>query len=97
MLRLVLALVGGHGGPVLECMPVPVQAMLGLLKTRGAACPSLALTRGAALTGDSLLTHLMAVWWEYNGCTPFMAHHLTAKLVRRMVKDLERAEEVFED
>jgi hypothetical protein len=79
MLRLVLSLLSGHGEAVLVCMPVPVQAMVGLLKTRG-----------STPTGDSLLTTLMSVWWEYNNQTPFMAHHLTAKLVRRMVKDLGR-------
>jgi hypothetical protein len=82
-LRLVQALLDGHGRFVSAYLPVPVQCMLTLLKPR------------APLTVQNLLTHLVSAWWSYNGCTPFMAHHLTAKLVRRMVKDTEKEEGVY--
>lgn len=73
-LRLVSALLAGHGGPSLACLPVPVQKMVTLIRP-----PS-------PFTVDNLQNTLVAAWWEYNGCTPFLSHHLTAKLVRRMVK-----------
>lgn len=77
-LRLVQALLGGHGGGLLHSLPVQVQCMVQRIKPQ------------VGLTVENLLHHLMAAWWDYNGRTPFISHHLTAKLVRRMVKDLGR-------
>ena len=79
-LMVAVAIVAGPGRASLACLPVPVQAMLRLIRP---PCP---------FTVDNLQNTLVAAWWEYNGCTPFLAHNLTAKLVRRMVKDAKRAE-----
>ncbi len=36
---------------------------------------------------ETIFSKLIKIWWEYNGCTTFFAHNLTAKLVRKVVKD----------
>ena len=54
-------------------LPLPAQAILGAL-------PEAVLEEGQL--GDALVR----AWWDYNGRTAFFAHHVTAKLVRRMVK-----------
>ena len=56
---------------LLGLMPVPVQTMIGMLPER--------------LEG-SMLNAIVKVWWDYNGKTSFLTHHLTAKLVRKMLK-----------
>ena len=56
---------------LLSIMPVPVQTMIGMLPEQ---------------VEGSVLTAIVRVWWDYNGRTVFFSHHLTAKLVRRMVK-----------
>jgi hypothetical protein len=38
------------------------------------------------LSDGSVLNAMVAVWWEFNGRTAFFSHHLTAKLVRRVLK-----------
>jgi hypothetical protein len=38
---------------------------------------------------------MVSAWWQYNGRTPFFSHHLTAKLVRRVLK-IESAREQAE-
>ena len=55
-------------------LPVPVQTMIGMLPSP--PCDP----------GESVLRAIVRVWWEYNGRTVFFAHHLTAKLVRKMIK-----------
>jgi hypothetical protein len=56
---------------LLGLMPVPVQTMIAMLPER--------------LEG-SILNAIVKVWWDYNGKTSFLTHHLTAKLVRKMLK-----------
>ena len=56
---------------LLGLMPVPVQTMISMLPDQ---------------VEGSVLTALVRVWWDYNGNTVFFSHHLTAKLVRKMVK-----------
>ncbi len=57
---------------LLGLMPVQVQTMIGMLPPQ--------------LT-ENVLNSIVRVWWDYNGQTPFFAHHLTAKLVRKMIKN----------
>ena len=57
-----------------DLLPVPVQTMIGMLPSP--PCDP----------GESVLRAIVRVWWEYNGRTVFFAHHLTAKLVRKMIK-----------
>ena len=75
VLRLVMSL-RTHGTDwvpklLLGLMPVPVQTMISMLPDQ---------------VEGSVLTALVRVWWDYNGNTVFFSHHLTAKLVRKMVK-----------
>ncbi len=91
-LRLVMSLKNSVDGStdwvpklLLGLMPVQVQTMIGMLPSQ----PT-----------DGVLNAIVRVWWEYNGRTAFFAHHLTAKLVRKMIKgcssssiDITRAEE----
>jgi hypothetical protein len=53
-------------------MPLPVQTMIGMLPP--------------CMEGEGVMRAIVRVWWEYNGRTVFFASHLTAKLVRKMVK-----------
>ena len=62
-------------------LPVPVQAMV----------LSLDMTTLSPLPEANVLHCMVRAWWEYNGRTVFFAHHLTAKLVRRIIKK-EKAE-----
>ena len=78
VLRLVMSLknVGGNFTDwvpklLLGLMPVQVQTMIGMLPSQ----PT-----------ESVLNSIIRVWWDYNGRTVYFAHHLTAKLVRRMIK-----------
>jgi hypothetical protein len=61
-------------------LPVPVQAMV----------LSLDMASLSPLPEANVLHSMVRAWWEYNGRTVFFAHHLTAKLVRRVIK-MERA------
>ena len=74
VLRLVTSLRNPGGNPVpellLSLMPVPVQTMIMMLPERP----------------EGVLNAIVGAWWDYNGRTVFFAHHLTAKLVRKMVK-----------
>ena len=63
-------------GLILGLMPIQVQAMIGMI--------SMESTEG-------ILNSIVRVWWEFNGRTTFLSHHLTAKLVRRMAKCDDRA------
>jgi hypothetical protein len=60
---------------ILGLMPVQVQTMIGMLPL---------------LPTESMLNAIVRVWWEFNGRTVFFSHHLTAKLVRKMVKTCDR-------
>lgn len=79
-LRLVKALLadldarktGAPTSGVLELMPVQVQIMVSSLPKD--------------ICGDTLLPQLVKAWWEFNGRSLFFSHHLTAKLVRKMIK-----------
>jgi hypothetical protein len=79
-LRLVKALLaeldsrgaGDRVGSVLAMMPVQVQVMVSSLPRD--------------ICGDTLLPQLVKAWWEFNGRSVFFSHHLTAKLVRKMIK-----------
>jgi hypothetical protein len=59
---------------LLGLMPLQVQTMIGMLPSPPCAGE------------ESILRAIVRVWWDYNGRTVFFASHLTAKLVRRMVK-----------
>ena len=59
---------------LLGLMPVPVQTMIAMLPER--------------LEG-SMLNAIVKVWWDYNGKASFLTHHLTAKLVRKMLKQTQ--------
>ena len=62
--------------PLLSVMPVQVQVMVSMIG------------QGAKhLNTGNLVFELVRVWWEYNGRTVFFSHNLTAKLVRKMIKD----------
>ena len=80
VLRLVQAVRRDDGDWVprllLSLLPVPVQAMVLTLNVAS-------LT---PLSDGSVLNAMVAVWWEFNGRTAFFSHHLTAKLVRRVLK-----------
>jgi hypothetical protein len=83
--RMVLALLrAGPGGPAVVLLPVQVQAMMAILRGR------LGESR-QQLTGENMLTELLATWWQFNERTVFFAHNLTAKLVRKMVKECGEA------
>jgi hypothetical protein len=56
---------------LLSLMPVPVQTMICMLPER---------------LEEGVMTAIVRVWWDYNGRTVFLSHHLTAKLVRKMLK-----------
>jgi hypothetical protein len=62
--------------PLLALMPLPVQVMVGMIGDKS-----------RQLTTLTLIDELVRVWWDYNGRTVFFAHNLTAKLVRRMIKE----------
>lgn len=79
VLRLVMSLknVGGNFTDwvpklLLGLMPVQVQTMIGMLPSQ----PT-----------ENVLNSIVRVWWDYNGRTVYFAHHLTAKLVRKMLKN----------
>ena len=80
-LRLVHALATEEcARPLLGLMPVQVQAMVEVIAGR--------IERGQKiLTTDNLLNELVRAWWEYNGRTVFFAHNVTAKFVRKMIKE----------
>ena len=81
MLRMVRGfLAEADGSSGMGVFPVPVQAMIGMLRKR------LSVNR-VVLTGENLLSELVCTWWDYNGRTVFFAHNLTAKMVRKMVKE----------
>ena len=58
---------------LLGAMPTPVQAILFSLPE-------------SVFDGRQLATELVRAWWDYNGRTSFLSHHMTAKLVRRLIK-----------
>jgi hypothetical protein len=58
-------------------LPVPVQVMVSSLSSDK-------LT--GTLPEGTVFNAMVWAWWEYNGQTPFFSHHLTAKLVRRVIK-----------
>ena len=75
-LRLVRALRDANPAPWLFwLLPLPVRVMLEMVSPE-------------EVEGD-LLGGLVRVWWEYNGRSVFFAHNMTAKLVRKMVKNGE--------
>ncbi len=72
LVRALLVALDSGQGSALDMMPVQVQLMVSRLPRD--------------VDGDSLLHELVKAWWEYNDRTVFFAHHLTAKLVRKMLK-----------
>ena len=80
VLRLVRAVRRDDGDWVprllLSLLPVPVQAMVLRLDVASLS----------PVPDGSVLNAMVAAWWEYNGRTAFFSHHLTAKLVRRVLK-----------
>ena len=93
VLRLVQSLKRADNGVsqlLLGLLPVQVQAMVAALD----------LTGLESLPDGGMLNAMVTAWWEFNGRTPFFSHHLTAKLVRRVVKgerDLKQLEELKEE
>ena len=88
VLRLVMSLknVGGNFTDwvpklLLGLMPVQVQTMIGMLPSH----PT-----------ENVLNSIMRVWWDYNGRTVYFAHHLTAKLVRKMLKSNRSSDRIDE-
>jgi len=59
---------------LLDVLPIHVKVMVSRIPVDG-------------VDGETIFSLLIRIWWEYNGCTSFFAHNLTAKLVRKMVKD----------
>ena len=59
---------------LLGAMPVPVQAML------------FSLPESVFDGEEPLGVALVRAWWDFNGRTCFLSHHMTAKLVRRLIK-----------
>jgi hypothetical protein len=59
---------------LLDVLPIHVRVMVSKIPADG-------------VDGETIFSQLIKIWWEYNGCTSFFAHNLTAKLVRKMVKD----------
>ena len=92
MLRLVTALKrassdwDGPAGLMLRLMPLPVQVMVSMLPVD---IETVALQESPYPTNIPLLNLLVGTWWDYNGRSVFFAHKVTAKLVRRMIKDRE--------
>lgn len=60
---------------LLGLLPVPVQAMVSLLRHDQLTLP------------EGVFNAVVWAWWEYNGQTRFFSHNLTAKLVRRVIKE----------
>lgn len=59
---------------ILDVLPIHVKVMVSRIQAD-------------EVDGETIFSKLIKIWWEYNGCTTFFAHNLTAKLVRKMVKD----------
>ena len=59
---------------LISVLPVHVQVMVARIEME-------------SVSSSSIFSMLVRIWWEYNGCTSFFAHNLTAKLVRKMVKE----------
>jgi hypothetical protein len=70
---------------LLRMMPTPVQLIISVLpediygSMKEAHYPA----------NIPLLNLLLKAWWEFNNKTVFFAHHMTAKMIRRMIKDEE--------
>ncbi len=90
MLRLVQALQATQHNPdwvprlLLLLLPVPVQTMV--LSIDPGSLQTLQTQVQSSVSEGSVLNCMVQAWWEYNGRTPFFSHHLTAKLVRRVLK-----------
>ena len=73
---------------LLGLLPVPVQTMVLSIDVRSLQ----------GIMSDSLvLNGMVKAWWEYNGRSPFFSHHLTAKLVRRVLKREKEAQRIEEE
>lgn len=70
---------------LLSLMPVPVQTMIYMMPSPPCPCER------------DVLTTIVRTWWDYNGRTVFYSHHLTAKLVRKMVRDWQRLGEAWDE
>jgi hypothetical protein len=90
VLRLVQALQATQHNPdwvprlLLRLLPVPVQTMV--LSIDPGSLQTLQTQVQSSVSEGSVLNCMVQAWWEYNGRTPFFSHHLTAKLVRRVLK-----------
>ena len=73
---------------LLGLLPVPVQTMVLSIDMRS--------LRGI-MSDSSVLNGMVKAWWEYNGRTSFFSHHLTAKLVRRVLKREKEAKRLEEE
>ena len=74
-------------GPLflLQLMPTPVQVIISMLPM-----DIVGGLRTSHYPGNiPLMNLLLKAWWDYNGRSVFFTHHMTAKLVRRMIKDHE--------
>ena len=69
-------------------MPLPVQVIISMLPEDIAGSVSAHHYPG----NIPLMNVLLKAWWSYNNNSVFFAHHMTAKLIRRMVKDQEAVE-----
>ena len=94
VLRLVLALQGTQKSEdwvprlLLGLLPVPVQTMVLSIDMRSLQ---------GMMSDSSVLNGMVKAWWEYNGRTSFFSHHLTAKLVRKVLKREREAHRVAEE
>jgi hypothetical protein len=61
-------------------LPVPVQAMV-------ASIDLTSITHIEGQEEGSVIHAVVRAWWDYNGRPRFFAHHLTAKLVRKILKN----------
>jgi len=73
---------------LLRLMPLPVQVIISMLPEDIAGSVSAHHYPG----NIPLMNVLLKAWWSYNNNSVFFAHHMTAKLIRRMVKDQEAVE-----
>ena len=60
---------------IFSLMPLPVQTMIGMMESP------------PCRQEKDVMVVVLRTWWEYNGRTVFFSNRLTAKLVRKVVRD----------
>ena len=75
---------------LLRLMPTPAQVIISMLPE-----DIMGSLRNSPYPGNiPLVNVVLKAWWDYNNKSVFFTHHVTAKLIRRMVKDQEALEAI---